>query len=223
VSKSNHEPSVGLPAHRLRRVILSLCLLRHTSRRLAFPLLVQSCDSHDCSTLPLFCCRYFGDCRHATHGPDTPALATRIIGTLARVTDDPNAPPAPRKASVSPLAPRAASASLFAPRATSASRFAQRLLVYQRQHLVPALEPSCAGQSVYHLISVASDPRSTHPMVTRRVAGVTKPVDCLQLSTVAAPPTLSTVPTSVRSMLVDPHCRCAMEEYEVCCPTTCGT
>jgi hypothetical protein len=135
----------------------------------------------------------------------------------------PTPPPAPRKASVSPLAPRAALASLFAPRATSASRFAQRLLVYQRQHLVPALEPSCAGQSVYHLISFASDPRSTHPMVTRRVAGVTKPVDCLQLSTVAAPPTLSTVPTSVRSMLVDPHCRCAMEEYEVCCPTTCGT
>jgi hypothetical protein len=61
---------------------------------------------------------------------------------------------------------------------------------------------------------VAHDPRSTHPMVTRHGAGVTKPVDRLQLSTTAAPPTLSPVLTSVRSVLTDPHCRHAMEEYE---------
>jgi hypothetical protein len=52
---------------------------------------------------------------------------------------------------------------------------------------------------------VTRDPRSTHPMVTRRDAGVTKPMERLQLSTVAAPPTLSPVPTSVCSTLADPH------------------
>jgi hypothetical protein len=56
------------------------------------------------------------------------------------------------------------------------------------------------------------DPRHTHPMVTRRAAGVTKHVDHLQLSAVA-PPTLSPVPTSVRSALANPHRRHAMEEY----------
>jgi hypothetical protein len=62
---------------------------------------------------------------------------------------------------------------------------------------------------------VARDPRSTDPMVTRRIAGVTKSVDPLQLSAAAAPPTLSPVPTSVRSALADPHRRRAMEEeYE---------
>jgi hypothetical protein len=51
-------------------------------------------------------------------------------------------------------------------------------------------------------------------MVTRRAAGVTKPMDRLQLSTAAASLTLSPVPTFVRSVLVDPHWRCAMEDYE---------
>jgi hypothetical protein len=35
------------------------------------------------------------------------------------------------------------------------------------------------GSSVYHPVVVTCDPLSTHPMVTRRVAGVTKPVDRL--------------------------------------------
>jgi hypothetical protein len=51
-------------------------------------------------------------------------------------------------------------------------------------------------------------------MVTRRAAGITKLVDCLQLS-VATSPTLSPVLTSARSELTDPHWRCAVEEvYE---------
>jgi hypothetical protein len=61
---------------------------------------------------------------------------------------------------------------------------------------------------------MARDPHSTHLMVACRAAGVTKPVDHLQLSAAAAPPTLSPVPTSVCSTLVGPHWRCAMEEYE---------
>jgi hypothetical protein len=51
-------------------------------------------------------------------------------------------------------------------------------------------------------------------MVTRRAAGVSKPGDRLQLSAAAAPPTLSPVPTSVRSTIAGPHWHHAMEENE---------
>jgi hypothetical protein len=71
-----------------------------------------------------------------------------------------------------------------------------------------------AGSSVYHLVTVTHDPRSTHPMVTRRAAEVTKPVDRLQLCAAATPPTLSPILTSVHSVLTDPHWHRAMEEYE---------
>jgi hypothetical protein len=76
-------------------------------------------------------------------------------------------------------------------------------------------EPSCPRSSVCHPVAVAHDPRSTHPMVTRHVVGVTKLVDRLQLSTTVAPLTLSLVPISVCSMLTDPHwCHAIEEEYE---------
>jgi hypothetical protein len=52
---------------------------------------------------------------------------------------------------------------------------------------------------------MARDPCSTHLMVTHCGAGVTKPVDHLQLSAIASLLTLFPVPTSVHSMLVDPH------------------
>jgi hypothetical protein len=52
---------------------------------------------------------------------------------------------------------------------------------------------------------MARDPRITHLMVTRRAAGLSKPVDHLQLSAVTAPPTLSMVLTSICSALVNPH------------------
>jgi hypothetical protein len=80
---------------------------------------------------------------------------------------------------------------------------------------------SRVGSLVYHPIAIARDPRSTHSMVIRRAAGVTKPVDHLQLSAAAAPLTLPSVPTSVRSALTDPHWRRTMEEYEACCLTAC--
>jgi hypothetical protein len=87
--------------------------------------------------------------------------------------------------------------------------------VYQRLHLAPTSEPYRVGSSVNHPIAVARDPRITHPMVTRHAARVTKPMDRLQLSTVAAPPTMSPIPTSTRSALVDPHWCCAIkEEYD---------
>jgi hypothetical protein len=74
---------------------------------------------------------------------------------------------------------------------------------------------SCVGSSVYHPVAVARGPLSTHLMVTRRAAGVTKPVDRLQLSAAAVPPTLSPVPTFICSTLTDPHWCHAMEEYKV--------
>jgi hypothetical protein len=68
--------------------------------------------------------------------------------------------------------------------------------------------------SVYHPVVVACDPRSTQPMVTRRAARVTKPVDRLQLSAAAAPPIMSPVPTFVRSVLADSHWHRTVAEYE---------
>jgi hypothetical protein len=51
-------------------------------------------------------------------------------------------------------------------------------------------------------------------MVTRRAAGVLRPVDQLILAadTTTTPPDASLVPSSVRTTLTDPHWRCAMEE-----------
>jgi hypothetical protein len=61
---------------------------------------------------------------------------------------------------------------------------------------------------------MSRDPRSTHPMVMCHAIGVMEHADRLQLSVAAAPLTLSSVPTFVRSALADPHWRRAMEEYE---------
>jgi hypothetical protein len=69
----------------------------------------------------------------------------------------------------------------------------------------PTSKPSRVGPSIYHPIAVARDPRNTHPMATHRAAGVTKLMDCLQLSAAVASPTLFPVPSSVRSALTDPH------------------
>jgi hypothetical protein len=52
---------------------------------------------------------------------------------------------------------------------------------------------------------MARDPCNTHLMITRRVAGVTKPMDRLHLSAVATPLMISPVPTSICSVLTDPH------------------
>jgi hypothetical protein len=55
-------------------------------------------------------------------------------------------------------------------------------------------------------------------MVTRRAAGVLRPVERLILvaDATATPPYASLVPSSVRTALADPHWRCAMqEEYAV--------
>jgi hypothetical protein len=78
---------------------------------------------------------------------------------------------------------------------------------------VPAT-PVASEPSVYHPVTIHRDPGHTHPMVTRRAAGVLRPVDQLILvaDTTATPPDASLVPSSVRSALADPHRRRAMEE-----------
>ncbi|WVZ60102.1 hypothetical protein U9M48_010165 [Paspalum notatum var. saurae] len=63
--------------------------------------------------------------------------------------------------------------------------------------------------TVYHPPVLERDPRHLHPMVTRRAAGVLRPA---ALSTAAAEPGISPVPSSVRDALADPHWRRAMEE-----------
>ena len=67
---------------------------------------------------------------------------------------------------------------------------------------------------MYHPIAIHHNPRHVHPMVTRRATGVLCSVDQLILATdtTATPPDLSTVPSSVRTALADPHWRRAMEE-----------
>jgi hypothetical protein len=69
---------------------------------------------------------------------------------------------------------------------------------------VPATSNPRAGSSVYHPVTMARDPRSTHLMVTHHATGFIKHVDRLQLSATATPPTLSPILTSVRSALADP-------------------
>jgi hypothetical protein len=142
-----------------------------------------------------------------TFCPIAPPYPSSIAGTSEPIVA-PHAGPAPQPT------PHAALTPLPVPRVASALRFTEPPLVHQRRHPILTPEPSHAGSSVNHPVVLAHDPRSTHPMVTHRAAGVTKLVDRLQLSTAIAPPTLSPIPTSVRSALADPHWRRAMEEYE---------
>jgi hypothetical protein len=75
--------------------------------------------------------------------------------------------------------------------------------------------PVAPASSVYHSVAIHRDPGHVHPMVTRRSAGVLRPVDrqILAADTTTAPPDASPVPSSVRIVLVDSHWCQAMEEY----------
>jgi hypothetical protein len=137
--------------------------------------------------------------------PIAPPYPSSIAGT-SKPNVAPHAAPAPQ------LTPLAAPAPT--PRAASTSRFTEPPGVPATTSS-PAPKPSRVESAIYHPVVVARDPRSTHPMVTRHAAGVTKLVDRLQLSATAAPPTLSSEPTSDRSALTDPHWHH--------CPTAHGT
>jgi hypothetical protein len=104
---------------------------------------------------------------------------------------------------------------------TSAARFADPAVIYHRRELaIPAAPdvPAVRSEpSVYHLVVIHRDPGHVHPMVTRRTAGVLRPVNRLILAaaTTCTPPDASPVPSSVRIALADPHWRCAMQEEYV--------
>jgi hypothetical protein len=94
---------------------------------------------------------------------------------------------------------------------TSAARFADPAVVYHRRG---PTTPPVPESSVYHPVAIHRDPGHIHPMVTRRAAGVLRPVNRLILAadTNTTPPDASPVPSSVRTALADPHWRRAMEE-----------
>jgi hypothetical protein len=88
--------------------------------------------------------------------------------------------------------------------ACTTSQFVDPPQVSHRRQATLASTSSHVKPPVYQPVLVAHDPHNTHSMATRRVARITKPMDHLQLSTVTSL-TISPIPTSVRSMLTDPH------------------
>jgi hypothetical protein len=165
--------------------------------------------------------------RAATSIMPAPRTAPSIL-PAPRVT--PSTTPAPRVAPSTParfanpalVYHRRGHATTSAPPdsgpSTSATRFADPVVVYHCSELaIPtALDvPTVRSESsVYHPVAIHRDPGHVHPMVTRRAAGVLRPVDRLILAaaTSSTPPDASSVPSSVRTALADPHWRRAMEE-----------
>jgi hypothetical protein len=104
---------------------------------------------------------------------------------------------------------------------TSPMRFADPAVVYHRRESATPAAPDVPADRleppVYHPVAIHRDPGHVHPMVTRRAAGVLRPVDQLILAadTTTTPPDTSPVPSSVRTALADPHWRRAMEEEYV--------
>jgi hypothetical protein len=98
----------------------------------------------------------------------------------------------------------------------SAARFADPTLVYHRCEratpLAPDDMPACTVPLVYHPVAIDRDHGRVHPLVTRRTAGVLRPVDRLILIA-DAPTNASLVPSTVHAALADPHWCHAMEEY----------
>jgi hypothetical protein len=175
--------------------------------------------------------------RAATSIMPAPCVAPSIL-PVPRTA--PSTPPAPRTTSSTTPAPRAAPstparfanptlvyhrrghATTSAPPgsgpSTSATRFANPAVVYHhREPATPAALDVLAVRSessVYHPVAIHRDPGHVHPMITRRTAGVLRPVDRLILAadTSSTPPDASPVPSSVRTALADPHWRRAMEK-----------
>jgi hypothetical protein len=102
---------------------------------------------------------------------------------------------------------------------TSPVRFADPAVVYHRRESATPAAPDVPADRpeppLYHPVAIHRDPGHVHPMVTRRAAGVLRPIDRLILAadTTTTPSDASPVPSSVRTALADPHWRRAMEEY----------
>jgi hypothetical protein len=90
-------------------------------------------------------------------------------------------------------------------------RFADLVVVYHRRESATPAAPDVPADRpeppVYYPVAIHRDPGHVHPMVTRRAAGVLRPVDRLILAanTTTTPPEASPVPSSVRTALADPH------------------
>jgi hypothetical protein len=177
--------------------------------------------------------------RAAPTTPPTPRATTLIMSaprtkpsTTPTLRTAPSILPAPRAASSTParfanlalVYHRRGHATTSAPPdsgpSTSAARFADPAVVYHRRE--PAIPVALdvpvvhSESSVYHPVAIHRDPGHVHPMVTRRAAGVLRPVDRLILAAATSntPPDASLVPSSVRTALADPHwCRAMEEEY----------
>jgi hypothetical protein len=96
--------------------------------------------------------------------------------------------------------------------------FADPAVVYHRRESATPTAPDILidrpEPPVYHPVAIHRDPGHVHPMVTRRTAGILRPVDRLILATdmTTTPPDASPVPSSVRTALAGPHWRRTMEE-----------
>jgi hypothetical protein len=96
------------------------------------------------------------------------------------------------------------------------ARFVDPAVVYHRREpTTPAAPVVSAARSeppVYHPVAIHRDPGHVHSMVTRRAAGVLRPVDRLILAadTTTTPPDASPVPSSVCTALAG---RAMEEEY----------
>jgi hypothetical protein len=163
--------------------------------------------------------------------PSTPPAPRAAPSILPAPRAAPSTPPAPRAAPSTParfanpvlVYHRRGHATTSAPPdsgpSTSAAWFADPAVVYHRREPAPpaALDVPAVGSesSVYHPVAIHRDPGHVHPMVTRRAAGVLRPIDRLILAaaTSSTPPDASPVPSSVRTALADPHWHRAMQEY----------
>jgi hypothetical protein len=100
-------------------------------------------------------------------------------------------------------------------------RFADPAVVYHRRESAPpaALDvPADRPEPpVYHPVAIHRDPGHVHPMVTRRAAGVLRPIDRLILAadTTTTPSDASPVPSSICTALADSHWRRTIEEEYV--------
>jgi hypothetical protein len=152
----------------------------------------------------------------ATRGPVDPACATRDPADPTRATRGPTDPDdlgplderdpfcRPRHRLPPPWERSSLGAHGPEPFDERGTLHRPPVVYHRRGPAVPiALEPS-----VYHpVVAIQRDPGHTHPMVTRRAAGVLRPIDRLIMAadTTATPPDASLVPSSVRTALADPH------------------
>jgi hypothetical protein len=94
---------------------------------------------------------------------------------------------------------------------TSPVRFTNPTVVYHRRESATPAAPDIPADHpeppVYHRVAIHRDPGHVHPMVTRRAAGVLRPINRLILAadTTTTPPNASPIPSSVRTALTKPH------------------